>query len=244
MIFLNAAIKGSAITKRCVWKTLQLANHSTLRLSGVMSEGASPQPKAKDTSPTTLPIRFSTSLKHPEVVAEGVRWLAIYKPPGWSVGPVEGSDETPSLHTVYTAALEAANLFFPLRINRDIAGLTLACTDRGMNAQFSRHLRDGLIKRKYRALCHHNESLVIEPPLHISRNGNHLCLVDIDATKMRGRELLELLQSRGLELVDKPKVSVQLHQLVFPDPTNPGSGDTIVIEMSLPEEWEDLFISD
>jgi 23S rRNA-/tRNA-specific pseudouridylate synthase len=144
-----------------------------------------------------LPVTISTSLtdtlQEPEVIADGKRWLVINKPAGWSVTTISSSPSTPSLQSVYGASLDCEEVFFPLRINRNMAGLVLACTDRGMNAQMIRHLQTGRIHRRYRAICHSGPDVYSEPPVTIEAKGNGLCLADISATKMTSRQIQDLL---------------------------------------------------
>lgn len=193
-----------------------------------------------------------SSLSQPEVVAEGNRWFVVYKPPKWLVEPANVNESLqtrlPALQSVCRVSLESDTVLFPMRLSQDIAGLTLACTDRGMSAQFSRQLVSGQIDRHYRALCTFDENSNLQPeslPSHfitvdVKRPG--LCLVNTIASKLRASTLHNLLSSRGLQLYDSEAIpfKLQLYRLVFPDPISPASGDRLSVEMGMPGEWEHL----
>lgn len=190
------------------------------------------------------------SLDQPEVIAEGNRWFVVFKPAKWLVEPANLNEplqsRIPALQSVCRVSLQSETVLFPMRVNQDIAALTFACTDRGMNAQFSRHLASGQIDRYYRALCTFQETSNLDPetfPTHsvnVEIQSPGVCLVTAVASKMRATTLYELLASRGLQLVPDVPFNVQLYRLVFPDPISPGSGDRLSVEMGLPGEWEHL----
>jgi hypothetical protein len=201
---------------------------------------------------------YSGSLTQPDVLAEGVRWFVVYKPPNWLVEPnfshslasQSSKEPIPSLRAVYQALLGTDTVHFPLRLNRNFAGLTLGCTDAGMNAQFTRQLASGEIRKHYHVLCHLNNSSDLSPgsfktaSITVESFPGDIALVNIVSSKLRASDIYEIIDKRRLVLASSTNLpfSILLSRLSFPEPTNPASGDEVTVSMGLPGEWSRLLV--
>ena len=186
----------------------------------------------------------------PRVIAEGPRWRVLHKPPGWSI---DRQGPHPSLKAVFDPVY-GPDLFFPLRLEADVTGLVPICHDKGMLAQFTRHLQEGRVKRSYRFLCNDvtkvklTSSQELEPTLDLLKSvkvsqklHNGLKRVElVEIEKSRASVIRAALSHLGLSPFRTPDdwLCMQLFRLTFPDPISPTVND-ITVEMAEPGEWSE-----
>ena len=172
-------------------------------------------------------------MKVPHVIFQtSPRWFAVRKPRGWTMA-TRASSSHPSIERYMTPILGLQKLFFPVEMDVRTSGIGIACTDRGMHAQFEKFKQLRLIHYTYRVGidCACGDLLGTEFPDGVQgicdQSHNYQIVVEADH-QMSYSRISGILKDR---IADS---SIDLFRLSFPDPLNPKSENHLVIEHSIP----------
>lgn len=144
----------------------------------------------------------------------------VNKPKGWSLAKRSSCAEASLEAYMSTIVADASKLYFPFELDSRISGLSVVCTDRGMQSQFERFRVKNDIEYTYRLILGDPKVLesVLSDDISVHNCGEVPNGIDVDVCSQVFCTVAKLQH-----LFDNLVISdsINLHALKFPDPVHP-----------------------